>query len=351
MNLAGMNVAELESVLTPLGLEPFRARQIFKWVYQAACFDFERMTDISRATRKLLAGRFTLRFPVPVEERTDPSGTRKVVFALEDGERVEAVFIPDRDHDTVCVSTQAGCALRCAFCVSGARGLKRDLAPGEIIGQFLAMRPPAVPGPHEDQRAVNLVLMGMGEPLLNLDASMAALDILRQELGPALSMRRTTLSTAGVVPGIERLGRWPGRPKLAVSLNATTNEVRSALMPVNKKYPIEALLGAVRSFPLRRGERVTFEYVMIRGVNDTPADARRLAGLLGGISSKVNLIPINPVEGCDFEPPDEGAVHAFQGALRGAGITTMLRRSRGTSIAAACGQLAGAPSSGAGTSL
>ncbi|MFC2172597.1 23S rRNA (adenine(2503)-C(2))-methyltransferase RlmN [Acidobacteriota bacterium] len=335
INLAGTSISEIEHHITPHGLKPFRARQIFSWIYKRACFDFAGMTDISRPTRELLASNFSVTFPTVTAQEVEETGTRKIALSLEDGHVIEAVLIPDRRHDTICLSTQVGCPLRCAFCLSGAKGFKRNLEPHEIIGQFLILRPKEWP-----ERPVNAVLMGMGEPCLNLDSVRKAVSILKDELGTALSWRRTTLSTAGVVPAIRAFREWKPRPKLAISINAASDEVRSRIMPINKKYPLKELMAELKSFPLRRGERITFEYVLMKKINDSVDEAKRLASLIRGIPSKINLIPMNPLEEKSFKPPGEETIQAFEEVLRRKGFTVVRRRSRGTSISAACGQLA-----------
>jgi 23S rRNA (adenine2503-C2)-methyltransferase len=254
---------------------------------------------------------------------------------LADRRRIESVFIPDTPSMTFCISTQVGCAMACGFCLTGKMGLIRNLTAGEIAGQVRALA--AATGLLE--QPFNIVLMGMGEPLHNYDATMKALRILHAEHGLAVSPRRVTLSTVGIVPGLERLAREPLMPNLAVSLHATTDEARTALVPPNRKYPLADILDACRRFPLKKRSRITFEYVLLNGVNDTPDDARRLVKLLSGIKAKVNLIPLNPAPGIPFERPSDARVDRFAQILADRHITVSVRKSRGQDIRAACGQL------------
>src|SRR6186713_945991 len=275
-DIASMDLQELESALEAGGHPAFHARQIYSWIYRKGVTDFEQMTDLSRQLRADLPARFRLSTPAIRERDTSSDGTVKLLLGLDDDRRIESVFIPDTPSQTFCVSTQVGCAMKCGFCLTGKMGLVRDLTAGEIAGQVRVL---ANEMGLRDSK-FNIVLMGMGEPLHNYDNTMKALRMLNAEHGFAISPRRITLSTVGIVPGIERLGREPLMPNLAISLHATTDEQRTMLVPPNRKYPLAAILDACRSFPLKRRNRITFEYVMLDEVNDTPDDARRLARLL-----------------------------------------------------------------------
>ncbi|MCZ7584340.1 MAG: 23S rRNA (adenine(2503)-C(2))-methyltransferase RlmN [Deltaproteobacteria bacterium] len=296
------------------------------------------MTDIHRDFRAELARRFRLDRARTVSVQSASDGTRKLLVAFQDGARVEAVLIPEPNRLTVCISTQVGCSLNCTFCRTGTMRRERDLETWEIVEQVLAARR-AWP-----ERAVtNVVFMGMGEPLINYDATVRAANILIQDMGMNFSTRRVTISTAGIVPALRRLGR-DTEVSVAISLHATTDETRTRLVPVNKKYPLKDLLAACRDYPLSNRRRITYEYVMLRGVNDTPEDARRLVGLMAPLKAHVNLICFNPWEGCPYEPTPEPEIRAFQRVLLDARVNTVVRRSRGQDILAACGQLKAAHS-------
>jgi 23S rRNA (adenine2503-C2)-methyltransferase len=293
LDLAELDLPELEAALDARGVERFHARQLYRWVYKRGVTQFDLMTDLSRGLRARLQADFTLTTPRVVGDERSIDGTRKLLLELADRRRIESVFIPDTPSMTFCVSTQVGCAMSCGFCLTGKMGLVRNLTAGEIAGQVrvLAGATNLLDVPF------NIVLMGMGEPLHNYDATMKALRMLHSEHGLAVSPRRVTLSTVGIVPGLERLAHEPLMPNLAISLHATTDEQRTALVPPNTKYPLADILDACRRFPLKKRSRITFEYVMLAGVNDTPEDALRLARILSGIKAKVNLIPLNPAPG------------------------------------------------------
>jgi 23S rRNA (adenine2503-C2)-methyltransferase len=335
LDLAELELNELEAALDARGVERFHARQLFRWIYKRGVTDLDRMTDLSRSLRATLADSILIRTPAVVGDDVSVDGTRKLVLELADGRRIESVFIPDTPAMTFCVSTQVGCAMSCDFCLTGKMGLVRNLTAGEIVGQVrvLASATGLLDAPF------NIVLMGMGEPLHNYDQTMKALRILHQEHGLAVSPRRVTLSTVGIVPGLERLAREPLMPNLAVSLHATTDEQRTMLVPPNKKYPLADVLDACRRFPLKKRSRITFEYVMLDGVNDSLDDARRLARLLSGIKAKVNLIPLNPAPGIPYDRPSDQRVDRFAQVLADRHITVSVRKSRGRDIRAACGQL------------
>jgi 23S rRNA (adenine2503-C2)-methyltransferase len=334
-DLGAMDLAEMESALEQRGHPRYHARQIYSWIYAKGVIDFDQMTDLSRAMRAELSREFLISTPGVVQRETSTDGTTKFLLALEDGRRIESVFIPDTPAQTFCISTQVGCAMKCGFCLTGKMGLVRNLSAGEIAGQVRVLA-------HElGLRDVkfNIVLMGMGEPLHNYDNTMKALRMLNEERGLAISPKRVTLSTVGVLPALERLANEPLMPNLAISLHATTEDQREALVPVNRKYGLQDILDAARKFPLARRRRITFEYVMLHGVNDTPEDARRLARLLGNIKCKVNLIPLNEAAGISFKRPSDARVDDFARILADAGVTVSVRKSRGRDIRAACGQL------------
>ena len=335
IDVADLELPELEATLAQLGRPAFHARQIFQWIYRRGVTDFGLMTDLPRDLREQLGEHFRVGTPEVVRGEQSSDGTTKFLLELADGKQIESVCIPDSPGDTFCISTQVGCAMRCAFCLTGKMGIDRNLTAAEIVGQVRVLaRSLAL----LDQR-FNIVLMGMGEPLHNYDATMKALRILSSEHGFGVSPRRVTLSTVGVLPALERLATEPFMPNLAISLHSTTEEQRDLLVPINRKYGIEELLDACRRFPLKRRQRITFEYVMLAGVNDTPEDARRLARLLSGVQAKVNLLPLNEAAGIPFERPSDEAINRFGKILADRGVTVSVRKSRGRDIRAACGQL------------
>ena len=334
-DLAELELHELEAALETRGCERFHARQLYRWIYRRGVTDVERMTDLSRTLRGQLLEEFTLGTPQVVMDETSVDGTRKFLLELADRRRIEAVFIPDTPSMTFCISTQVGCAMACDFCLTGKMGLVRNLTAGEIAGQVRVLA--AATGLVE--HPFNIVLMGMGEPLHNYDNTMKALRMLHSEHGLAVSPRRVTLSTVGIVPGLERLAHEPLMPNLAISLHGTTDEQRNRLVPINRKYSLAELITACRLFPLKRRDRITFEYVLLAGVNDSSDDARRLAKLLAGVKAKVNLIPLNAAAGIPFERPSDAAIDRFAGILAERGVTVSVRKSRGRDIRAACGQL------------
>ncbi len=338
--LMGQTLEQLRALAVSLGEPAYRGQQLYHALYAERQFDFAAMTNLPAALRERLSREASITLPEPERHYVSADGTVRYLFRLERpaeaAVRIETVFMPEVSRQTLCVSTQAGCAVNCQFCLTATLGLVCNLTAGEILGQVLRVL--------ERHRAelrpqTNVVLMGQGEPLLNYDAVRAALRILLDPHGVGLSPRHVTLSTSGIVPGIERLGREPVRPKLAVSLNATTNEQRSRIMPINRKYPLERLLEACRRYPLRPWERLTFEYVLLGGYNDTAADARRLAKRVGQLKCKVNLIPWNP-GALPFEQPAPERVEQFQRILTEKGVLATVRHSRGQDVMAACGQLA-----------
>jgi 23S rRNA (adenine2503-C2)-methyltransferase len=325
----------LEASLEARGHRRFHARQIFGWIYRQGVTDVGGMTDLSRDLRALLAEEFTVSTPSLVHRERSVDGTEKFLLRLGDGRNIESVFIPETPSMTFCISTQVGCAMACAFCLTGKMGLVRNLTAGEIVGQVrvlteaLQMR----------EASFNIVLMGMGEPLHNYDETMKALRILADEHGFNMSPRRITLSTVGLVPALERMAREPVMPNLAISLHAPTDAQRGQLVPLNRKYGVNDVIAACKRFPLKRRHRITFEYVLLSGVNDRPEDARRLARLLSGVKSKVNLIPLNAGPGIPFDRPSDEAIDRFARILADHHLVVSVRKSRGRDIRAACGQL------------
>ncbi len=335
VNLKDLSLEGIEALIAGLGKERYRARQIMRWLYCHGASSFEEMTDLAKELRAELGRMARISSPEPLAEERAADGTRKYLFGLEDGNQVESVLIPDDSRLTLCISTQAGCAMGCRFCLTGRGGFARDLSSGEILDQILGVTKGLGPG----ERISNCVLMGMGEPLANYDNVKQALGIMATDLGCGLSRRRITLSTVGLIPQIKRLFAEGVPCRLAISLNATTQKVRSYLMPISRRYPLSTLLAACRSLPLPPRERITFEYVLIQGVNDSTEDARRLTRILRGIRCKVNLIPFNECPGILFRRPQEKTILRFQKVLLEAGYTTIIRESRGGTISAACGQL------------
>ncbi|HKA86359.1 MAG TPA: 23S rRNA (adenine(2503)-C(2))-methyltransferase RlmN [Haliangiales bacterium] len=329
-------------VVGTMGAPRFRAGQVFRWLHARDAASFDDMTDVPRDLRARLAGALGLGSLRLAEVQTSRDGTRKLRLDTAEGRAIESVLIPDGDKLTQCISSQVGCALDCSFCATATLGFGRNLTAGEIVEQVLLARRLLAeidPG----RRITNLVYMGMGEPLHNYANVVRSVRILTDARGSDFSSRRITVSTAGLVSGIEKLGREDVRPNLAVSLNATTDEVRDVVMPINKKWNIAALVGAIRAYPLERRRRVTFEYVLLAGVNDTPADAARLCALLRGLPCKVNLIPWNPHPLAPYRRPTPAAIEAFQNEVKRLGLPAYLRTPRGDDIDAACGQLAARP--------
>lgn len=322
-----------------LGLPRYRGEQIWRWVHRSGAASLDEMTNLSKGLRAELGVRASLGTLRVDEVQTSHDGTRKMRLLTRDDRAIESVLIPDGDKLTQCISSQVGCALDCQFCATAKLGLARNLDAGEIVDQVYrarALLEQVEPG----RRVTNIVYMGMGEPLHNYDNVVRSLRLLTHELGANLSQRRITVSTVGLVPGIEKLGNEDVRPNLAISLNASSDEVRDRIMPVNRKYNIARLLDTVRAFPLEPRRRVTFEYVLLAGVNDTPADAARLAVLLRGIPCKLNIIPWNPHPEAPYRRPTGEAIDEFQREAKRLGLPTYLRTPRGDDIAAACGQLA-----------
>jgi 23S rRNA (adenine2503-C2)-methyltransferase len=340
-DLRELPVEALEDLLASLGERPFRARQIFRWLHRKGAASLGEMTDLSLSLREALGARTGLTTLERADEQRSEDGTIKWAWRTHDGKVIESVYLPEPERKTLCLSTQVGCAVGCTFCLTATMGLARNLTAAEIVDQVhRANRRLVELGEGTGPRPLtNLVFMGMGEPLANYRNLKLALDLLLSEHGPNFSQRRVTVSTSGLVPLIARLGQETP-VKLAISLNATTDAQRDALMPINRRYPIARLLEACRAFPTRNGRRITFEYVLLGGVNDSLEDARRLAGLVQGIPAKVNLIPYNENPGLGYSAPSPGTVQAFLDALISRNLTAVVRKSRGRDISAACGQLA-----------
>ena len=341
MDLVGLDRDELTAELAKIGAPAFRARQLWHWIYHRGATDFAAMTSLAKDFRKRLAETYVVGRPAAAVDRQSLDGTRKWLLRFADGEEAETVHIPEEDRGTLCVSSQIGCTLTCRFCHTGTQRLVRNLSAAEILGQVMLARDALGewPSPPEGRLISNLVLMGMGEPLYNYDHVAKALRIVMDGEGIAISKRRITLSTAGVVPMIRRAGAELG-VNLAVSLHAVNDELRDRIVPINKKYPIAELMAALRDYPgLSNARRITFEYVMLKGVNDSPADARALVRLIAGIPAKVNLIPFNPWPGAPFECSSDEAIAAFSDIVFDAGYASPVRTPRGRDIMAACGQL------------
>lgn len=339
LDIKDLNQADLEHMMLTLGQERHRARQLIKWLYQKGVGDFDEMTDLSKTFRQTLRGRACISSLVPSRVETSADGTKKFVFPLVDGNRVESVLVPNGPRLTLCISTQVGCGLGCRFCLTGKMGFIRNLTPSEILNQILAVQRHEPP----ERGLTNIVLMGMGEPLANYDSTVTSIEMMQNDLGFGFSGRRITLSTSGFVPAMERLMTTGLRFQLAVSLNAADDATRSFLMPINRSHPMKRVLEICRRFPLPPRERVTFEYVLIDDINDSPRDAHRLAHLVAGIPCKINLIPLNESPKLEFRRPSDEKVHEFQMILLDRHITCIVRKSRGGDISAACGQLGGKP--------
>jgi len=346
-NLAGLTRAELQAALVESGAAPpekakMRASQLWRWIHHYGVVDFAAMSDISKDMRAVLAERFVVARPEVVERQVSRDGTRKWLIRMAPGIEVETVYIPDVGRaGALCVSSQVGCTLNCTFCHTGTQPLVRNLTAAEIVAQVQVARDDLGewPSPKEDRRLSNIVFMGMGEPLYNLDNVGAAMDIISDNEGIAISRRRITVSTSGVVPELQPLGERT-QAMLAISLHATNDELRDKLVPLNKKYPLAELIAGIRAYPgLSNARRVTFEYVMLKGVNDSPADARALVKLIQGIPAKINLIPFNPWPGAPYQCSDWSTIEAFAAILNRAGYASPIRTPRGRDILAACGQL------------
>jgi 23S rRNA (adenine2503-C2)-methyltransferase len=336
-NLLDFTLEEMEEFISSSGKEKYRARQIMKWLHQSGSLSFDDMTTLSRDFRQKLAAIARIQRPEIVKILTSQDGTKKALLRLEDGLCIESVLIPGKSHWTICLSTQAGCAMDCKFCLTARQGFKRNLLPSEIVGQLIALK-------HETPEGIdikNIVMMGMGEPLGNYENTLKTINILTCDFGLGISNRKITVSTCGLAPQIVQLGK-DICINLAVSLNAPDDETRNKLMPINKKYPLEVLLDACRQYPMPGRRLLTFEYILIDGVNSSVQDARKLAALLKGLRCKLNLIVFNEYPGTIFKSPAQKDVEAFQQVLLDRHFTTMVRKSKGSDILAACGQLSGA---------
>lgn len=336
-NLLGLDIEELSRLAEELGERSFRGRQLFVQIYRRKYFDFRQMTDLSKEFRRRLEEQFDLHLPEVTRRSESSDGTCKYLLRLVDGKFVETVHIPESGRDTLCISSQVGCGVGCTFCMTAQMGFIRNLTPGEIVGQVLRV----ITDGRVADKGFNIVFMGMGEPLYNYRNVMKAFRLLTDPQGIDLSHRKITVSTSGVVPVLRRMAAdTPPLPNLAVSINATTDAVRDRVMPINRKWPLEELIEACRSFPLESRRRITFEYVLLKDENDSPGDARRLARLLRGIPAKVNLIPYNPNPGLPHGRPDPDRVEHFQELLSEHNLAAFVRRTRGDDVNAACGQLA-----------
>ena len=334
-NLFGLDRGGLEAVMAELGEPAYRARQLYVWLYRRRARELAAMTDLGKPLRARLESEFEVCWPAVAARDTSRDGTVKYLFRLDDAATIESVYIPEERRRTICISTQAGCPLKCAFCLTGIAGYKRNLKPWEILGQVATVMEEAP----RQEKAWNVVVMGMGEPLLNYEATVHALRILMDPEAFAVAPKKLTLSTVGILPALEKLMVEPVRPNLAISLHAPEPGLRRRLMPIEEKYRLEDVVEAAQRYPIPRGGRVTYEYVLLKGVNDTAVQARQLVRLLRGTRAKVNLIPLNPAAEIPFDAPTPEAVDAFAGILADAHVTVSVRRPRGQDILAACGQL------------
>lgn len=334
VDLKDLDLDETNDWIEKQGLQAYRSHQIRRWLFSRQAESFQEMTDLSKELRTLLASSCDISQLNMVKAESSRDGTKKYLFELEDGNRIESVLIPERGHYTACISSQVGCAMGCAFCLTAKQGLIRNLKSSEIVNQVIQIRKSM----EEPEKLTNIVFMGMGEPLANFEAVKKAVCNIISQDGLNFSYRRVTLSTCGLIPQIERLGRELP-VNLAISLNAADNATRNLLMPINRTYPLGKLIEALKGYSLPKGRRITFEYILLRDTNDGRADARRLARLLKDIRAKVNLIPFNVYPGSSFRPPERGKVLEFQRELIGKHLTATIRNSKGSDISAACGQL------------
>jgi len=340
IDLTNFTLSQLTEYLMSIGLPKYRGVQVFAWLYRPHITDFAQMTDLSRELREMLAAQASFQWPEIAEIEHSKDGTVKYGFKLSDSNYIESVLIPDEGRNTLCVSSQVGCAMGCEFCLTGAIGFKRNLSPGEIVGQVVKVRDWVCDKYDSPASLNNLVFMGMGEPLANFDNLVVALDILTEQRGLDFSDRRITVSTCGLAAKIKELGQKT-KVNLAVSLHSVDDTIRSKLMPINNRYPVAELLEACRKFPLPKRKRIMFEYVLIKDLNDSESDAEMLAEKLKGIPCKINLLPYNETKGLSFKRPTDEQIERFQHKLWEAGYTVLVRSSRGSDISAACGQLAG----------
>ena len=340
-NIVGLSREELNERFLNLGLKKFRSGQVWHWLYHKGVTSFEEMTTLSKTVREQLRQKFAIKRPIIIEKQTSMDGTIKWLLQFEDGTKAETVFIPEEDRGTLCISSQVGCTLNCSFCHTGTQRLVRNLTPSELVGQILTAfdELSAWPSAQAGRPVTNIVLMGMGEPLYNLDNVITALKIVMDNEGISISKRRITLSTSGIVPEIYKCGLETD-VNLAISLHAVTDDVRNILVPINKKYPIKDLLRACREYPgVSNSRRITFEYVMLKGINDSISDAKALIKLMEGIPAKINLIPFNPWPGSPYERSEKSQIEQFAKIILKAGYPSPVRTPRGDDILAACGQL------------
>jgi len=338
-DLTDFTLSQLTDFVESVSLPKYRGKQIFAWLYRPHVADFSQMTDLTKDLRETLASQASFHWPDIADVERSKDGTVKFGFKLEDNTYIESVLIPEDDRNTLCVSSQVGCAMGCEFCLTGGMGFKRNLTPGEIVGQVVRVRD-WLYGDDSEPALNNLVFMGMGEPLANFDNLLVALEILTDQRGLNFSDRRITVSTCGLVPKIIELGQRT-KANLAVSLHSVDDSVRSKLMPINNKYPVAELLEACKNFPMPKRKRIMFEYILIKDLNDSVSDAENLAEKLRDIPCKINLLPYNETEALSFQRPSDEKIELFQRTLWKAGYTVLVRSSRGSDISAACGQLAG----------
>lgn len=336
VNIKGLSLEQLEEFVLRLGQKKYKARQLFKWIYDKGLTDFREMSDLSKGLRSKLEDTACVHSLQKLKSVKSEDGTcKKFLFQLKDKEKIESVLIKEKKRITLCISTQVGCALGCLFCATGKMGFKRDLTSGEIVDQIISVKSHSKP----EEKITNVVLMGMGEPLLNYEKTLKALRIMKSELGPGFASRKITLSTAGIVPRIYQLAEEGLKVKLAISLNAANDDLRSHLMPINRKYPVRKLLETAKFYAHKTDQRMTFEYLLIKGVNDSKKDALDLSKLVRGVSCKINLIPYNRVSGIPFQRPDGETTKNFRDVLYPRCPAVTLRMSKGEEIQAACGQL------------
>jgi 23S rRNA (adenine2503-C2)-methyltransferase len=353
-DLKDLSIEELGEFVSQLGEKPYRAKQLFPWLYRKRAKSFSEMSDLALPFREELEAKCLVSFLKLVVKKVSTDGTRKYLFGLTDGETIETVMIPDADRLTVCISTEVGCAMGCVFCLTGTMGLKRNLTTSEIVNQVLAVEEDLYDDPPKDDHGnlllpqpsgpikryvTNIVMMGMGEPLANLNPVVKAIRIITHADGFNLAPRRITLSTVGLVPQIEKFAQADTGANLAISLTAASDDKRDWLLPINKKYPLGTLMQTLRRFPLTPRRLITFEYVLLKGINDSEEDAKQLCKLLKGLKCKVNLIPLNEIPNSKYHRPELSNVQKFQRTLWDAGLTATIRESRGRDILAACGQL------------
>src|SRR6185295_12629834 len=338
--LLGLTQDELREFMGELGEKPYRARQLFQAIHRRRIASFDRITDLPKTLRRILDQHAVVTFTEIENVFLSSDGTRRFLLKLGDGSEVESVFMPEQRRDTICISSQVGCPLACDFCMTGVIGLKRNMTAGEMVSQVVIVLNQVYGEVVELPKRTNIVMMGMGEPLLNYDEVMKAVRVMAEPEGLAIAPRRVTLSTAGIVPRIYDLAKEEARPRLAISLTASNDELRNKLFPINRKYPLSELIEACRSYPLGERERLTFEYVMLDGVNDSDRQARELVRLLSSVRAKVNLIPHNPAPELPYGSSPMDRITGFQSILTAAGLPSFIRRPRGQDISAACGQLA-----------